>query len=114
MKQNCGYDPFYPSYGGTAILLNYPGEGSKGCSYNSGGAYGTVGVGWGVFPDGTLYKQEASELRQYILQLEATRRLQDLSNVDFGGQSPQPQDFLAFNSTTGNWELVDYASGGEW
>jgi hypothetical protein len=67
----------------------------------------------GVFPDSTEYKQSAEELRQYILSLESSRRIQDLSNVNFV-RNVKPGDALLYNFTTGNWELQNFISGGGW
>jgi len=113
MNQNYGYDPFNPAMpGGAGMITVLPNQGTSDCSYNSSGLLGLNTSSFGVFPDSTLYKQSASELRQYIIQLEATRKLRDLSDVFFS-RSPQPGDILAYNYTTGFWQLLDFVSGGE-
>jgi hypothetical protein len=112
-NQNYGYDPFNPAQpGGAGLLTIVPDSGSGACAYNVSGLYGLTHSSFGVFPDSTPYKQSASELRQYIIELEATRKLRNLSDVNFT-RSPQPGDILAYNYTTGYWELLDFVSGGE-
>lgn len=113
LNQPYGYDPFNPAQpGGAGLLTIVPNAGNAGCSYNTSGLYGLSHSSFGVFPDSTPYKQSASELRQYIINLEVTRKLKDLADVDFQ-RSPQPGDILAYNYTTGLWELLDFVSGGE-
>ena len=85
---------------------------NSGCGYNNNGLMGLTFSNIGVFPDSTPYKQSASELRQYIMNLEATRKLRNLADVNFS-RSPVPGDMLAYNHTTGFWELLDFVSGGE-
>ena len=108
-----GYDPMNPGPdGGRGFLLISNGQSNGGCYY-SGGSYDGIGGYVGVFPDNTEYKQSAEELRQYILQLESTRKIQDLSNVRFV-RNVRPGDALLYNHTTGFWELQEFISGGEW
>lgn len=111
-NQTYGYDPLNPGVpGGSGSLVVIPASSS--CTYNRNTAlFGLLHSDFGVFPDSTLYKQSASELRQYIMNLEATRRLRDLADVSFT-RSPMPNDILAYNHTTGLWELLDFVSGGE-
>jgi hypothetical protein len=45
--------------------------------------------------------------------LESTRKIQDLSNVNFV-RNVKPGDALLYNHTTGNWELQEFISGGSW
>jgi hypothetical protein len=112
-NQFYGYDPLNPAApGGSGMLTILPNQGTSECSYNSSGLLGLSHGSFGVFPDSTPYKQSASELRQYIINLEATRKLRDLADVNFT-RSPQPDDILAYDYTTGFWELLDYVSGGE-
>lgn len=112
-NQNYGYDPLNPGQpGGSSMITILPNPSTSECSYNRGGIFGYGNHYVGVFPDSTPYKQSASELRQYIINLEATRRLRDLADVSFG-RSPVPGDILAYNYTTGLWELTDFVSGGE-
>jgi len=94
------------------MITIIPNAGSTSCGYNTSGLQGLTHSSFGVFPDSTQYKQTASELRQYIVNLEATRKLRDLADVNFQ-RSPQPGDVLAYNYTTGLWELLDFVSGGE-
>lgn len=110
-NQPYGYDPFNPgpSDGNGFNLIS---EGGGDCYYNSG-MYGNLSKMMAVFPDGTPYKQTLAELREYIISLETTRRFENLSNVNFS-RSPQPGDMVAYNYTTGKWELIDYVSGGSW
>lgn len=109
-NQPYGYDPFNagPADGSAFLLLD--GAGND-CYYGSN--YGNVGGRVGVFPDGTAYKQDAAALRQYIMSLEATRKLQDLADVNFT-RNVKPGDALLYNHTTGNWELQSFISGGAW
>jgi hypothetical protein len=111
-NQPCGYDPFNPGPAdGSAFLLS-EGSGGSDCYYGSN--YGTsLGGKIGVFPDGTEYKLTAAELRQYILSLESTRKLQDLNDVNFT-RTVKAGDALLYNHTTGNWELQNFISGGGW
>lgn len=109
MNQFYGYDPVNP---GTEGMLTVVETRGSDCSWNKSGLQGLNYSSFGVFPDSTPYKQSASELRQYIIQLEATRKLRDLADVNFQ-RSPQPGDILAYDYTTGLWELLDYVSGGE-
>ncbi len=111
-NQPYGYDPFNPGPAdGQAFLLS---EGSGGTDCYYGSNYGASLSGRvGVFPDGTVYKQSAAELRQYIVGLESTRKLQDLADVNFT-RNVKPGDALLYNFTTGNWELQDFISGGGW
>lgn len=112
-NQTYGYDPLNPGMpGGSSMLTIVPFAGNAGCGYNNNGLQGLSVSNFGVFPDSTEYKQTASELRQYIINLEATRKLRDLSDVNFQ-RSPQPGDILAYNYTTGLWELLEFVSGGE-
>jgi hypothetical protein len=112
-NQSYGYDPLNPAMpGGAGMLTILPNQGTSDCSWNGSSLYGLNQSGFGVFPDSTPYKQSASELRQYIINLEATRKLKDLADVNFT-RSPQADDILAYDYTTGFWELLDYVSGGE-
>jgi hypothetical protein len=109
-NQVYGYDPVNPgpADGKGFLLLR-----DKGGCYYSNGMYGQLGGRIGVFPDGSEYKQSVAELRQYILELESTRRIQDLSNVNFV-RNVRPGDALLYNHTTGFWELQQFISGGGW
>lgn len=109
-NQPYGYDPFNagPADGSAFLLLDGAGGG---CYYDS--TYGNMGGRVGVFPDGTVYKQDAAALRQYIMGLEATRKLQDLADVNFT-RNVRPGDALLYNHLTGNWELQNFISGGAW
>lgn len=109
-NQPYGYDPFNPSSADGSGFYLIPNQ-SGGCYYSSG--YGNLGGSFGVFPDGTTYKQSAADLRQYIVALESTRKLQDLNDVSFT-RNVKPGDALLYNHTSGNWELTDFISGGEW
>lgn len=110
-NQPYGYDPFNPGpTDGSGFLLVQDGPGG-GCYY--GGSYGNLSGRIGVFPDGTAYKQSAAELRQYIVELEGTRKIQDLANVNFT-RNVKPGDALLYNYLTGNWELQNFISGGAW
>ena len=109
-NQFYGYDPINPGWSSNIVML--PNVANNGCSYNSSGSFGLTFSNIGVFPDSTPYKQSASELRQYIMNLEATRKLRNLADVNFS-RSPVPGDMLAYNHTTGFWELLDFVSGGE-
>lgn len=109
-NQPYGYDPFNagPADGSAFLLLDGAGGG---CYYDS--TYGNMGGRVGVFPDGTPYKQDAAALRQYIMSLEAARKLQDLADVNFT-RNVKPGDALLYNHTTGSWELQNFISGGAW
>lgn len=110
-NQNYGYDPFNPaSDGGQGFLVI---RDSAGDCYYSNTGYGAIGGRTGIFPDGTEYKQNAADLRQYILSLESSRKLQDLNDVNFT-RNVKPGDALLYNYTTGYWELTDFISGGVW
>lgn len=112
-NQTYGYDPLNPGIsGGSGSVVVMPNSGTTACGYNTSGLQGLSHSSFGVFPDSTPYKQSASELRQYIINLEATRRLRDLADINFT-RSPIPGDILAYNYTTGLWELLDFVSGGE-
>ena len=110
--QPWGYDPFYPGPADGSGFLLIQNSSDGGCYYSQG-YYGALGGRIGVFPDGTEYKQSAAELRQYVMELESTRKIQDLNNVNFV-RNVRPGDALLYNFTTGNWELTDFISGGEW
>jgi hypothetical protein len=110
-NQPHGYDPFNAGPAdGSAFLLS-SGAGGTDCYYGS--SYGPLGGRVGVFPDGSEYKQDAAALRQYVMGLEATRKLQDLADVNFT-RNVKPGDALLYNFTTGNWELQAFISGGSW
>lgn len=109
-NQVYGYDPFNPAAPDGAGFYLVADSSSGGCYY--GNNYGSLGGKIGVFPDGAEYRQDAADLRQYIIELEANRKLQDLSNVNFV-RNVKPGDALLYNHTTGNWELQDFISGGE-
>lgn len=111
MNQPYGYDPFNPAPADGAAFLLSAGGVENDCYYSQ--AYGVMGGRIAVFPDGTDYKQSAAELRQYILSLEAARKLQDLADVDFT-RNVRPGDTLVYNYTTGKWELQSFISGGPW
>lgn len=65
-----------------------------------------------VFPDGSDYFENCDELRQYIIELEASRKLQDLVDVNFT-RTVKKGDFLVYDNTSGKWVLTDFLSGGE-
>jgi len=109
-NQTYGYDPFNPAAADGAGFYLVADGSSGGCYY--GTQYGTLGGRIGVFPDGSEYKQDAASLRQYVIELEATRKIQDLANVRFT-RNVKPGDALLYNYTTGFWELQDFISGGE-
>lgn len=112
-NQVYGYDPLNPGMpGGSSMLTIMPSSAGSSCGYNNSPLQGLTHTSFGVFPDSTAYKQSASELRQYIINLEATRRLRDLADVNFQ-RSPQPGDLMYYNYTTGFWELTEFVSGGE-
>ena len=100
-----GYNPYYPT-----------GEGSGAMhltNNDSGNCYGYfTGYKTGIFPDGTKHKEDAAALRKYIISLESTRKLQDLSDVNFS-RNVKKGDFLIYDNTSGKWVLTDYLSGGE-
>ncbi len=100
-----GYNPFYPTNaGGGAFYLT---------NNDAGNCYGyKTGLKSAVFPDGTKYKEDADALRQYIIELESTRKLQDLVNVEFS-RDVKKGDFLVYDNTKGKWVLTDFLSGGE-
>lgn len=107
-----GYDPFNPGpTDGTGFFL--VSDQAGGDCYYGNGMFGNLSRMMAVFPDGTPYKQTLSELRDYIIALETTRRFEDLANVNFT-RSPRPGDVVAYNYTTGKWELLDFVSGGAW
>jgi hypothetical protein len=106
-NQSGGYNPFNIAQPGGAGFTLLPT--SRGDCYYSGYGSGMVTM---IFPDGTEYKQDAAALRQYILDLEANRKLQDLSNVNFT-RDVLPGDVMWYNHTTGFWELTNYISPGE-
>jgi len=99
-----GYNPFYPpNAGGGAMYVT---------NNDAGNCYGyNTGIKTGVFPDGTQYKEDADALRQYIIELESTRKLQDLADVEFS-RNVQHGDILLRDDTIGKWVLVDFLSGG--
>ena len=112
-NQVYGYDPLIPGMpGGSSMITIIPSTGSTECGYNNSRLQGLTHSSFCVFPDSTPYKQTASELRQYIINLEATRKLRNLADVNFQ-RSPEPGDILAYNYTTRLWELLDFVSGGE-
>lgn len=111
-NQPYGYDPFVPGQTDGHGFLLIPDQDHGDCYYGSG-LYGRLGKMIAVFPDGTSYKQTLSELREYIISLETTRKFEDLSNVSFT-RSPRPGDIVAYNYATGKWELLDFVSGGSW
>ena len=87
--QTHGCDPLNPGMpGGSSMLTIVPSAGTTGCGYNNSGMQGLTVSNFGVFPDSTPYKQSASELRQYIINLEATRKLRDLADVNFQRSPP--------------------------
>lgn len=108
-NQVYGYDPFNIAQPGGAGFFLLQGNNGD-CYYGSG--YGNVGGMIGIFPDGAEYKQDAASLRQYVIELEANRKIQDLSNVNFV-RNVKPGDALLYNYTTGFWELQNFISGGE-
>ena len=110
-NQPWGYSPWDPGPAdGSAFLLS-SGAGGSNCYYGS--SFGRLEGRVGVFPDGSAYKQDAAALRQYIISLEAARKLQDLADVNFT-RNVKPGDALLYNHLTGNWELQDFISGGGW
>jgi hypothetical protein len=109
-NQPYGYDPFNPGPADGSAFLLVENSGNN-CYYGS--SFGRLGGRVGVFPDGSAYKQDAAALRQYVLSLEATRKLQDLTDVDFT-RNVKPGDALLYNHLTGNWELQNFISGGSW
>ena len=55
---------------------------------------------------------KTDKLRQYIIELEASRKLQDLVDVNFT-RTVKKGDFLVYDNTSGKWVLTDFLSGGE-
>lgn len=111
-NQLYGYDPFVPGpTDGRGFNLISDQDGGD-CYFGSG-LYGNLSQMIAVFPDGTPYKQTLSELRDYIIALETTRRFEDLANVNFT-RSPRPGDVVGYNYTTGKWELIEFITGGAW
>lgn len=109
-NQPYGYDPCNPGPAdGSAFFLNSSGEDCYYDNSNNGCFKNRIGI----FPDGSEYKQTEDELRQYIVSLESTRKLEDLVNVKIT-RNVRPGDTLVFNYLTGNWELKEFISGGEW
>ena len=100
-----GYNPFYPTNAGGGAMYVTNNDASNCYGYLTG--YKT-----GVFPDGSKYKEDAAALRQYIIDLEGTRKLQDLVDVKFT-RSVKKGDFLVYDNGSGCWVLTDYLSGGE-
>tara|TARA_S200002703_G_C3650350_1_gene199646 strand:- start:97 stop:423 length:327 start_codon:yes stop_codon:yes gene_type:complete len=101
-----GYNPFFPPRegGGAYFLVNS----SKGGCYDYPGGQGMMAV----FPDGSAYKKDCEELRQYVIELESTRSIKDLQDVEFS-RNVQKGDFLVYDNTKGKWVLTDFLSGGE-
>jgi hypothetical protein len=58
-------------------------------------------------------KLSVEELRNYIMNLETTRKIEDLSNVEFDRPVTE-MDVLYFDASDGKWKLTNYLSGGEW
>ena len=83
-------------------------SGGKGGCYDYPGGQGLVAV----MPDGSAYKKDCDELRQYVIQLESTRSIKDLQDVEFS-RNVKKGDFLVYDNTKGKWVLTDYLSGGE-
>lgn len=112
-----GYNPYGPyNFGSNAYPVPINAGGGQNC-YNPAlpglGAGSSIVLADQYYPDGTPYKQTAEELRNYILELETNRKLENLSNVTYGGNLTQG-DILFYNQATGNWEITDYLSGGTW
>jgi hypothetical protein len=100
-----GYNPFYPTgEGGSAYYL---------VNSSSSNCYGyNTGLKSAVMPDGTEYKEDCDALRQYVIELEGNRKLQDLVDVEFS-RNVKKGDFLVYDNTKGKWVLTDFLSGGE-
>ena len=86
-----GYNPFYPtSVGGSAYYL---------VKSDASNCYGyKTGLKSAVFPDGTEYKEDCDALRQYVVSLESSRKLQDLVDVEFS-RNVKKGDFLVYDNT---------------
>ena len=103
------YDPFYPD------------------PYNRGGLYNVGSTGDNCYnphvrqqrlnyicqPTTGEMKVSIEDLRNYVINLEANRKLEDLSDVEFD-RPVQAGDVIYHDASTGNWELTNYMTGGEW
>lgn len=111
-----GYNPYGPyNYGSGAYPWPINAGGTNCYNPNLPGDPNSNSVVFAdqYYPDGTPYKKTSEELRNYIIQLETNRKLENLSNVVYSGNLTQG-DILFYNQSTGNWEITDYLSGGVW
>ena len=101
-----GYNPLAP-YRGTSNAYPYPINANN----------GTTGVNC-YNPSVPMYGARTGdscptneEILNYITNLEATRKIGDLSNVKLD-RAPEPNDVLVYDYLTGFWVLENYISGG--
>jgi hypothetical protein len=64
-------------------------------------------------PTSPEVKASIDELRNYVIALESSRRLEDLKDVEFD-RPVQPGDVMYYEDASQQWELTNYSSGGEW
>lgn len=57
-------------------------------------------------------KASIEELRNYVMALESSRKLDDLSDVEFT-REVQVGDIL-YRTSENKWQLTNYLTGGEW
>ena len=104
-----GYTPLSPFAGQSSQA--YPGIiGGGGNCYNP---YLRQNYKYVCQPTTPEIKTSIEDLRNYVISLEANRRLEDLNDVDFP-RTPEPGDVLYRDGTTNQWQLTNYLSGGEW
>lgn len=102
-----GYNPFQP-WRGTSNA--YAGTINAGIQNRGRDCYNPLVPGAPGGPGAPCPTHE--ELLNYVTNLEVTRKLGDLSNVNLT-RAPEPNDALVYDHLTGMWVLTNYISGGE-
>lgn len=102
-----GYSPFQP-WRGTSN--SFYGTIDASTSIRGRNCFNPLVPGMPGEPNGPCPTHE--ELLNYVTNLEVTRKLGDLSNVNLE-RAPEPNDVLVYDYLTGMWVLSNYISGGE-
>jgi len=105
-----GYNPFQP-YRGTSNAYAFPINAAQSSGTRRSLNCFNPSVPGGGY-NGPMVCPTNEEILNYITNLEVTRKLGDLSNVDLG-RAPEPNDVLVYDYVHGVWTLENFISGGE-
>lgn len=111
-----GYTPFSP-LPTPSQSYPYPISTVGGSSFGMGGScynpHVRTNYQYVCQPTTPEIKTSIEDLRNYVIALEASRKLEDLNDVEFD-RPVQPGDVMYFETSTRQWELTNYLTGGTW